>query len=266
VLGIVGLVALIVVLGLSLLVTHVATIALTTTGLSREAARFQARSAWTGTGFTTAEAESVVDHPVRRRIVMLLMVIRSAGLVSIVLTLILSFAGTGGGPDRLTRLLWLMVGVVLLWIVAQNRWVVRGIERVARRALGRWTDLEVRDYAGLLKLAGEYTVVEMKVEEDDWVAGRSLRDCNLTGEGILVLGIERASGRYVGAPQADTEIRGGDVLILYGRDEVLEELDERRADPEGDRAHDRAVSKQDREVAEQQREERAEQQQERADG
>jgi hypothetical protein len=65
--GIVGIIALLTVLVLSLLITRVATVALTMTGLSQEAARFQARSAFTGTGFTTKEAEDVVNHPVRRR-------------------------------------------------------------------------------------------------------------------------------------------------------------------------------------------------------
>ncbi|HWH13902.1 MAG TPA: hypothetical protein VNT51_04095 [Miltoncostaeaceae bacterium] len=46
----------------SLLVTRVATVLLTATGLSREVARFQARSALSGVGFTTGEAESVVNH------------------------------------------------------------------------------------------------------------------------------------------------------------------------------------------------------------
>jgi len=35
----------------------------TATGLSRESARFQARSALTGGGFTTTESEAVVRHP-----------------------------------------------------------------------------------------------------------------------------------------------------------------------------------------------------------
>lgn len=38
---------------LSLLITRIATNALSVTGLSRETARFQARSAFTGVGFTT---------------------------------------------------------------------------------------------------------------------------------------------------------------------------------------------------------------------
>ena len=57
----------VVVMLVSLLITRVATVALTLTGLSREAARCQARSALSGTGFTTPEA--VVAHLVRRRIV-----------------------------------------------------------------------------------------------------------------------------------------------------------------------------------------------------
>lgn len=58
-------VSLLVVLTVSLLVTRIATVALTATGLSRETARFQARSAFSGSGFTTSESEAVVRHPVR---------------------------------------------------------------------------------------------------------------------------------------------------------------------------------------------------------
>jgi len=63
---VIGIVAFLIVLALSLVLTRVATVALAMTGLSHEVAKFQARSAFTGTGFTTREAENVVDHPVRR--------------------------------------------------------------------------------------------------------------------------------------------------------------------------------------------------------
>lgn len=52
---------------LSLLITRFATVALTVTGMTRESARFQARSALTGAGFTTQESEAVVSHPGRWR-------------------------------------------------------------------------------------------------------------------------------------------------------------------------------------------------------
>ena len=74
-------VSVLVVLLVSLLVARVGTVALTLTGMSREAARFQARSAFFGVGFTTGEAEAVVGHPVRRRIIMWLILLGNAGVV-----------------------------------------------------------------------------------------------------------------------------------------------------------------------------------------
>lgn len=62
-----GLLTLILVIAVSMLVTKIATVALTHTGMSRENAKFQARSAFTGVGFTTNAAEKIVRHPVRRR-------------------------------------------------------------------------------------------------------------------------------------------------------------------------------------------------------
>ena len=73
--------SLLLVLVFSLLITRIATIALTYTGLSRQSAKFQARSAFTGVGFTTSESEKVVNHPVRRRILLLMMLIGNAGIV-----------------------------------------------------------------------------------------------------------------------------------------------------------------------------------------
>ena len=250
-LGIIGIIAVFTVLGLSLLVTRIATIALTLTGLSREAARFQARSAFTGTGFTTSEAEKVVKHPVRRRIIMLLMIIRSAGVVSIIISLILSFGGDGDESQRFYRLLWLIAGLFALWATARSRHIDHCLSRVIEWAFRRWTDLDTRDYQSLLKLSGDYTVKELSVKERDWLADKRLRDCRLTEEGVIVLGIYRDDGDYVGAPTADTRIYSGDLLILYGRSGALRELDQRREDRDGEAAHERAVKEQRRHMVEQ---------------
>ncbi|MEA2184166.1 MAG: hypothetical protein QOF69_3351, partial [Solirubrobacteraceae bacterium] len=68
------LLSVLVVVLLTLVVTRVATVILISTGMSRESARFQARSALSGAGFTTRESETVVEHPVRRRVISVLMV------------------------------------------------------------------------------------------------------------------------------------------------------------------------------------------------
>ncbi|MBD3220228.1 potassium transporter TrkA [bacterium] len=238
--GIVGIVAALIVLGLSLIVTRIAAVALSHTGLSEEAAKFQARSAFTGTGFTTGEAEKVVAHPVRRRVIMALMVARSAGLVSIIISLILSFAERGE-VDRIERLGLLLLGVMTIWLLARSRWVERGMRRAIERALDRWTDLDTRDYAGLLRLRGPYSVVEMQVQDGDWVAGKTSRECRLMDEGVTLLGITRADGEYVGAPRPEARIEAGDTLLLYGRQSTLRNLSRRRDDPSGERDHDEMV-------------------------
>ena len=58
--------------------------------MDREMARFQALSAFTNTGFTTLAAEQVVEHRVRRRIAMTLIVLGWAGAASVVATMIRS--------------------------------------------------------------------------------------------------------------------------------------------------------------------------------
>lgn len=252
--GIIGVIASLIVLGLSLLITRIATIALSLTGLSYEAAKFQARSAFTGTGFTTSEAENVVDHPVRRRVIMALMIARSAGFISIIISLILSFGSEGPHElDRLMRLSLLVAGILLLWILASSKRVERWLGRIIQKMLKRWTSLDVRDYNELLKLSGSYSVREMQIQDDDWLAGKKLAECSLHDEGVLVLGIYRADGDYVGVPTPDTGIYAGDTMILYGRSEVLDNLDERKAGLQGEAEHHAATGRQREEEAEQAR-------------
>lgn len=74
-----AIITLLLIVALSLIVTRTAAVALTYTGLSQQAASLQARSAFTGVGYTTSEAESLVNHPVRRQVVMLLMLLGNAG-------------------------------------------------------------------------------------------------------------------------------------------------------------------------------------------
>ena len=82
---------------LVLLINRIATAALMSTGMSREMARFQSRSALSTVGFTTAESESVVNHPVRRRIIAILMIVGNAGFVGLIATVLGTFTGEAEG-------------------------------------------------------------------------------------------------------------------------------------------------------------------------
>lgn len=249
----ISILSLLLVLVMSLLVVRIATVALTLTGLSQPLARFQARSAFTGAGFTTAESEKVMKHPVRRRVILLLMLLGNAGIITAVSSLILTFVRPSSGGllgAAWFRLTVLGVGVALLWLVAHSAWVDRQLSRLIEIALKRWTDLEVRDYAGLLHLSGDYSVAELNVEPQDWLAGHVLRELRLADEGVIVLGVEKLSGAYLGAPRGQTRLDAGDTLILYGPRTTLANLDVRRGGREGIAEHYEAVDRQ-REAVEQ---------------
>ena len=95
---------------IGVLVSRLGALAFVATCVPTEVARFQARSALTGVGFTTSESESLVSHPVRRRILMLLMLAGNAGLI----TVVLSFTRAADTADALRRLLIMIVGATLI--------------------------------------------------------------------------------------------------------------------------------------------------------
>lgn len=241
----IAVISLFVVVIVGLVVARIAAVALVATGLPVDVARFQARSALTGVGFTTSEAEAVVGHPLRRRIVMWLMLVGNAGFVVVVASMVLSFATSGGTGDALERLGIIGGGLLVLLLIARSRWFERGLTVIITRAVGRFSDLDVRDMHHVLQLSRDYAVTELQVMPGDWLAGQSLTDLELPEEGVLVLAVRRAQGEFVGAPRGRTVVHPGDTLYLYGRASVLTDLDVRPATPGGDEAHRAAIAEQE---------------------
>lgn len=220
----------IVILTTSILVTKVATVALMHTGLSRQSAKFQARSAFTGVGFATQESENIVNHPVRRRIIMMLMLLGNAGIVSVIATLLLTMMDTADplNLSRTTRIILLIAGIILITFLFNSKLVNRWLSRIINYALQKYTNLNVKDYSGLLHLAGEYEISEVYVEKNDWLAERTLEELALPKEGLFILGINRRNGSYLGTPRHDTQICQGDTLVIYGRASAIIRLNERK--------------------------------------
>jgi hypothetical protein len=225
---------------ISMLINRFATIALALTGMSREEARFQARAAMSGVGLTTNRAEDIVGHPVRRRIVFWLMVVGSAGIVTAVATLVLSFNG-GSAGQRLTRAGVLVGALLALWLLSRMPLVDRGLSHAIGWVL-RKRGYVARDYGTLLALGGDYALAELVVKESDWVAEKTLRELRLRDEGLVVVGIRRPGAGYLGVPHADTSIQPHDTLVIYGREARIAELDRRTRGPSGDSLHSQACS------------------------
>ena len=246
----VPIVSLLFIVGSSLIVTRVAAVALELTGLSRDSARFQALSAFTGVGFTTGEAEHVVTDPVRRRIVMWLMMVGNLGIVSGMAALLLSAADLRTDQEASVLLMILVAGLLFLCWIASSRWLDKRMCSLISWAIERWTTLDARDYTRLLHIGEEYGVSRHRVEQDDWIVGKTLGEAGLMGEGLLVLGVECPAGNFIGSPPADVEVRVGDEVIVYGLTMRLAEMDSRTKGDEGDQAHDDATSSRENRVRE----------------
>jgi len=155
---------------------------------------------------------------------------------------VVTFAGQGAEELPLRAVL-VVGGMVVLLIVARSRFLDGVMTRVIRRALAHMTRLDISDYQQLLELTHGYAVVRVVAGEGTWLAGRSLRELNVTAEGIVVLNMTLRTGKLVGTPTADIVINVGDELLCYGRAGDLEALSSRKSGADGDREHDEAVGR-----------------------
>lgn len=209
-----------VVLTLSVLVIRTGAVALRLTGLPEDAARFQARSAFTGTGFTTSESETIVNHPVRRRVASLLMTIGSLGFVSVMATVVVSLVGSSGSEGALMRqLLWLAAVLVALWFVVLNPFADRVICGVISYLLARTEGFGGRRPMRLLQLPAGHGVTQILAHPESGLAGRQLGE--LATDGVMALGLQREDGTYINLPLDGEELRPADEIFFCGPDQAL---------------------------------------------
>ncbi len=236
----VALITLLVVGVLSWLFVRIGATALEMTGLSRDAARFQALSAFFGAGFTTEESELVVNHPVRRRVVRDLIVIGQLGVLSAVGGVVSSTLSARPPGGRAGQYGLLIGSLLALWLISRSRLVERVVDRSIRAAIERAGVVRALDYAQLLGVHEGYEIAEVFIEEDNPLAGTALADSQLRQRGVVVLGMLRPDGSFLGAPRGTAVIEPLSTLIVYGKRECVQALME-GAPPLQEEQEERAV-------------------------
>jgi hypothetical protein len=212
-----------VVAAITLVFSQLATGALIATGLPSAVAAFQARSAFSGAGFTTTEAENVVNHPIRRRIIAATMFVGALGTPTLVVTVLLGLLAPGPGGTR-TRVAVAVAGFLVILLVVLNRTVTRALERLGRRYVQARL-LPALDQSGheLLRLDDEFVVAASVVQERPVEAPRSLRELDQALPGVTVLGVRRDQ-KLIGESPTDLTLDHGDALIVFGRSRRLVDL------------------------------------------
>lgn len=199
----------------SFLVVRAAAIALMMTGLERKRAIFQALSSFTGTGFTTKEAELVINHPVRRKIVSWLMILGHAGFVTVIVAATTSLVTSKGYTLPIDFIL-LFAGIFIIYKVVSHKSFVKRFEQYIENKLIKTEAFEEGTVEDLLHLFEGYGLVRAIIKEDSPVVDTSVSDCKSCAEKIVVLGIERER-EWFPIPKSDETLKQGDRVVVYGK-------------------------------------------------
>lgn len=210
----------VILLALSVSMVRVAAVAMRLTGLPENIARFQCVSALTGTGFTTHEAEMIVNYPVRRKIVIALMVLGNLGLVSVASTFIVAFVRTGPDAQHIAVQAVIMLAAVgVTFLVSSNKTLDRGICGLIGHILLRATSLGQTGYHRILQLGEDLSIAE---HEYFGAGSRPLKEVDLHGQTLLAI---RPAGTMKTKPvDAGMMIQPGDTLVLSGSEAAHREL------------------------------------------
>jgi len=217
-----SIVLLIVFVCISYLIVRVGAIALEMTGMERSRARFQALSAFSGTGFTTREAELVVNHPRRRKIVTYLMILGNAGIVSVIATFVLSLRQAGAFRPSL-NLAIIAASLFILYRIASHQKFAKKLTSKIRETLREKLHFEKVHVQELLQQSDGYGIASILIGRRSKVVGSTLSQSGFKEKEIMILSVERDEG-MIPVPKAQTKIQVGDRLICYGKLENLQGL------------------------------------------
>lgn len=205
---------LIVIIVVFFFIVRVATVILKLTGMTEKTARFQAISAFTGTGFTTKEAETILEREIRRKTIIVLMILGKVGIVSVIGGLFLSF-----GKDNLQADMWkaaIILGFILiLYLITASRPFSRTLTRFIEKGVIAGKLVRQRTLEELFHLPKGYGIAQLTITKDSEERGLTLSKAGFIKKNILVLSIERKS-KLISFPRAEDVIEEGDRLLCYG--------------------------------------------------
>jgi len=222
----------IIVIVVSFIVVRIGAIAFQLTGLEWSLAKFQSLSCFTGTGFTTREAELITSDQQRRKIASVLMVLGNAGLVVMIATFANSLRPQQILEKRLIELIlpvsvpqdllpWInllviVLAILVLWTIFKNQKFRRRLTNFLRKRVIRKEFFTTASFEELLLATGGYGVSKIEICAGSPVLNKTLSESQLRRHDVTVLAVTRGE-RTMPNPPADTKILPGDQLICFGK-------------------------------------------------
>ena len=206
----------------SFIIVRIGGFALQLTGIEPDVARFQALSAFSGTGFTTREAERVVGHRTRRRIVTILIILGNAGMVTVIATLVASFTQVSGYMWFFIRLAIIVGGIFGLYqLIIRSNVGQRMLDRLQRPVINRILR-EAPAAEEIFHVEKDLAISLVMIKGSSKSIGLSVADITAQGD-IEILGIDRA-GTYLTRPKRKEKIMKGDRLLVYANRKAVKRI------------------------------------------
>ena len=209
---------------LSFVIVRIASVALRQTGLAKNVARFQCISALTGTGFTTTESELIVNYPIRRRVLVALMIFGNLGLISISATFIVSLIATDERTGAISQqVIMIAVAIALVVTLMSNKTLDRALCAIIGVILRRATSLGKRRFQRLCQIGNRTSVAEHEYRGHH---DPKIDTFRLPDFGLVLMAIRGGDGELVGPTSADQKIAAGDMLVCFGSDQAHEDFED----------------------------------------
>ncbi|MBQ2582517.1 MAG: TrkA C-terminal domain-containing protein [Erysipelotrichaceae bacterium] len=202
-----------------MIIAELFTVVFRFTGLDEEKARFQVVSLLTGAGFTTAESELVVSSKQRRKLarwIMMFGYVFNITFVSAFINIFLSLKQTEIHSillDIAMPLGLVILLVAILRVPAIRNWTDKQIRKIIDRLMGG------SDFNPLMVVdkVGDNSIITVLVKKlPDELSGRKLSDSELKSRHHILVLLVRPEGSQPSDAHADTMLKDGDEVTLYG--------------------------------------------------
>ncbi|MFC1558226.1 cation:proton antiporter regulatory subunit [candidate division KSB1 bacterium] len=216
---------------ISFIIVRIGAIAFHMTGIKWPQAKFQSLSCFTGTGFTTREAELITGNTKRRRIATFLMILGNAGLVTIIATFANSIRPSlimskfsipilhSVLPSFLipiVNLLIIIIAIYLIYKIFTNAKISRMLTEILRKKIKEKDIIDASPFEELFLATGGYGISQIEVGKEFLMLDKTILESGLRKLDIMILAIER-KGALIPNPPSGTKILLNDKLICFGK-------------------------------------------------
>lgn len=198
------------------------------TGMSKNKSRFQVISLFTNSGYTTQEAELIVNNQMRRKLAtttMLLGYALNVTVISVLINIIMTLGNSSSTRDVWLFLIYFGGFIFLIYILGKVRFIDNLIQDLIRAVAIRIIYRRNENIIEVIDNYSDFTIAEISVKKiPKECIDTPLKDSGIKSVyGIQILAIKRKS-KVEKEVTGDTIIEEDDILIVSGHLTKMKEL------------------------------------------